>query len=38
MGTCGGLFLDDERFDPVLAAAEEVDLPTTFIRACRRIP
>jgi predicted TIM-barrel fold metal-dependent hydrolase len=27
MGTCGGLFLDDERFDPVLAAAEEVDLP-----------
>ena len=26
-GTCGGLFLDDERFDPVLAAAEEVDLP-----------
>jgi uncharacterized protein len=27
MGTCGGLFLDDTRFDPVLAAAEEVDLP-----------
>jgi len=27
MGTCGGLFLDNERFDPVLAAAEEVDLP-----------
>jgi hypothetical protein len=27
MGTCGGLFLDDGRFDPVLAAAEEVDLP-----------
>jgi predicted TIM-barrel fold metal-dependent hydrolase len=27
MGTCGGLFLDDDRFDPVLAAAEEVDLP-----------
>ena len=27
MGTCGGLFLDDERFDPVLAAAEEVNLP-----------
>ena len=27
MGTCGGLFLDDERFDPVLTAAEEVDLP-----------
>ena len=27
MGTCRGLFLDDERFDPVLAAAEEVDLP-----------
>lgn len=27
MGTCGGLFLDDERFDPVLRAAEEVDLP-----------
>jgi predicted TIM-barrel fold metal-dependent hydrolase len=26
-GTCGGLFLDDTRFDPVLAAAEEVDLP-----------
>ncbi|WP_123023172.1 amidohydrolase family protein [Mycolicibacterium stellerae] len=26
-GTCGGLFLDDERFDPVLRAAEEVDLP-----------
>ncbi len=26
-GTCGGLFLDDERFDPVLAAAEAVDLP-----------
>lgn len=26
-GTCGGQFLDDERFDPVLAAAEEVDLP-----------
>jgi predicted TIM-barrel fold metal-dependent hydrolase len=26
-GTCGGLFLDDARFDPVLAAAEEVDLP-----------
>ena len=27
MGTCGGLFLDDERFDPVLTAADEVDLP-----------
>ncbi len=27
MGTCGGLFLDDERFGPVLTAAEEVDLP-----------
>lgn len=27
MGSCGGLFLDDDRFDPVLAAAEEVDLP-----------
>ena len=27
MGTCSGLFLDDERFDPVLTAAEEVDLP-----------
>lgn len=27
MGTCGGLFLDHERFDPVLSAAEEVDLP-----------
>jgi uncharacterized protein len=27
MGSCGGRFLDDERFDPVLAAAEEVDLP-----------
>jgi uncharacterized protein len=27
MGTCGGLFLDDDRFDPVLRAAEEVDLP-----------
>ena len=27
MGTCGGLFLDDERFDPLLTAAEEVDLP-----------
>ena len=27
MGTCGGLFLDDKRFDPVLRAAEEVDLP-----------
>ncbi|AWT55029.1 amidohydrolase family protein [Mycolicibacterium smegmatis] len=27
MGTCGGTFLDDERFDPVLSAAEEVDLP-----------
>ena len=26
-GSCGGLFLDDERFDPVLTAAEEVDLP-----------
>lgn len=26
-GTCGGLFLDHERFDPVLAAAAEVDLP-----------
>ena len=26
-GTCGGLFLDDERFDMVLAAAEKVDLP-----------
>jgi predicted TIM-barrel fold metal-dependent hydrolase len=27
MGSCGGLFLDDERFEPVLAAAEAVDLP-----------
>lgn len=27
MGTCGGLFLDHERFEPVLAAAEEADLP-----------
>jgi predicted TIM-barrel fold metal-dependent hydrolase len=27
MGTCGGLFLDDDRFAPVLCAAEEVDLP-----------
>jgi len=27
MGTCGRLFLDDERFDPVLTAAEGVDLP-----------
>jgi uncharacterized protein len=27
MGTCGGRFLDDERFEPVLAAAELVDLP-----------
>lgn len=27
MGTCAGLFLDDERFEAVLAAAEEVDLP-----------
>lgn len=27
MGNCGGLFLDDERFEPVLAAAERVDLP-----------
>jgi predicted TIM-barrel fold metal-dependent hydrolase len=27
MGTCGGSFLDDERFEPVLAAAEQVDLP-----------
>ncbi|BBY28997.1 amidohydrolase family protein [Mycolicibacterium sediminis] len=26
-GTCGGLFLDDARFEPVLAAAEAVDLP-----------
>src|SRR6201991_4776887 len=26
-GTCGGRFLDDRRFEPVLAAAEEVDLP-----------
>lgn len=26
-GTCGGRFLDDERFDVVLAAAERVDLP-----------
>ena len=26
-GSCGGLFLDDERFEPVLAAAERVDLP-----------
>jgi predicted TIM-barrel fold metal-dependent hydrolase len=26
-GSCGGLFLDHERFDPVLAAAEQVDLP-----------
>jgi uncharacterized protein len=27
MGTCGGRFLDDERFEPVLAAAEQLDLP-----------
>ncbi len=27
MGSCGGLFLDDARFEPVLAAAERVDLP-----------
>ncbi|MDV3128818.1 amidohydrolase family protein [Mycobacterium sp. 21AC1] len=27
MGTCGGRFLDDERFTPLLTAAEEVDLP-----------
>jgi predicted TIM-barrel fold metal-dependent hydrolase len=26
-GSVGGLFLDDERFEPVLAAAERVDLP-----------
>lgn len=26
-GNCGGLFLDHERFEPVLAAAERVDLP-----------
>jgi predicted TIM-barrel fold metal-dependent hydrolase len=26
-GSYGGLFLDDERFDPILAAAEVVDLP-----------
>ncbi|MET0453157.1 MAG: amidohydrolase family protein [Mycobacterium sp.] len=26
-GSCGGLFLDDARFEPVLAAAEAVDLP-----------
>jgi predicted TIM-barrel fold metal-dependent hydrolase len=26
-GSCGGSFLDDERFAPVLAAAELVDLP-----------
>ncbi|KLO31366.1 amidohydrolase [Mycolicibacter heraklionensis] len=26
-GTCGGRFLDDERYDLVLAAAETVDLP-----------
>ncbi|RDH78063.1 amidohydrolase [Mycolicibacterium moriokaense] len=26
-GTCGGAFLDHERFGPVLAAAEQVDLP-----------
>jgi uncharacterized protein len=26
-GTCGGRFLDDRRFEPVLAAAEDVDLP-----------
>jgi uncharacterized protein len=26
-GTCGGRFLDDPRYDVVLAAAEEVDLP-----------
>ncbi len=25
--TCGGRFLDNERFDPVLSAAAEVDLP-----------
>jgi uncharacterized protein len=27
MGTCGGRFLDDKRFAPVLAAAERADLP-----------
>jgi predicted TIM-barrel fold metal-dependent hydrolase len=27
MGTCDGLFLDHERFEPVLAAAEAADLP-----------
>jgi uncharacterized protein len=27
MGACGGRFLDDERFEPVLAAAERLDLP-----------
>lgn len=26
-GSCGGRFLDDERFEPILAAAEDVDLP-----------
>jgi len=26
-GSCAGLFLDDERFDPILTAAETVDLP-----------
>lgn len=26
-GACGGRFLDDERFDPILTAAEDVDLP-----------
>jgi uncharacterized protein len=26
-GSCGGKFLDDERFEPILAAAEEVNLP-----------
>lgn len=26
-GSCGGLFLDDERYHPVLAAADQVDLP-----------
>lgn len=26
-GTCGGAFLDDEKFEPILAAAEGLDVP-----------
>lgn len=34
-GTFQGLFLDDARFEPVLAAAEEVDLPIYVHPRCR---